>query len=385
MEKVNLPSKGRIYLFLSIKQADIMTKVILKRIEEKVVASERLTEEEALALFEQAELGFLGRLASISRTKINGNKVYFNRNFHLEPTNICIHNCQFCSYRRRVNQEGAWEMNKEAILNEIDRFSDRDITEVHIVGGVHPQRDLEYYADILRSIKQKRPELHIKAFTAVELDFMIRKSKKSFKEGLLILKEAGLGSIPGGGAEIFDEELRKQICPDKTDSKTWLEIHQTAHEIGLSTNVTILYGHLENYHHRIDHMKRIRNLQDKTHGFQVFIPLKYKHMNNALSAIGEVSAIEDLKNYAVSRLYLDNIPHLKAYWPMIGKDMAALSLDFGVDDLDGTIDDTTKIYSMAGANDQNPSFSTDNLLSLIKGAGRQAIERDTLYNTIRAY
>lgn len=385
MEKVNLPSKGRIYLFLPIKQADIMTKVILKRIEEKVVASERLTDEEALALFEQAELGFLGRLASISRTRINGNKVYFNRNFHLEPTNICIHNCQFCSYRRRVNQEGAWEMNKEAILNEIDRFSDRDITEVHIVGGVHPQRDLEYYADILRSIKQKRPELHIKAFTAVELDFMIRKSKKSFKEGLLILKEAGLGSIPGGGAEIFDEELRKQICPDKTDSKTWLEIHQTAHEIGLSTNVTILYGHLENYHHRIDHMKRIRNLQDKTHGFQVFIPLKYKHMNNALSAIGEVSAIEDLKNYAVSRLYLDNIPHLKAYWPMIGKDMAALSLDFGVDDLDGTIDDTTKIYSMAGANDQNPSFSTDNLLSLIKGAGRQAIERDTLYNTIRAY
>lgn len=385
MEKVNLPSKGRIYLFLPIKQADIMTKVILKRIEEKVVASERLTDEEALALFEQAELGFLGRLASISRTRINGNKVYFNRNFHLEPTNICIHNCQFCSYRRRVNQEGAWEMNKEAILNEIDRFSDRDITEVHIVGGVHPQRDLEYYADILRSIKQKRPELHIKAFTAVELDFMIRKSKKSFKEGLLILKEAGLGSIPGGGAEIFDEELRKQICPDKTDSKTWLEIHQTAHEIGLSTNVTILYGHLENYHHRIDHMKRIRNLQDKTHGFQVFIPLKYKHMNNALSAIGEVSAIEDLKNYAVSRLYLDNIPHLKAYWPMIGKDMAALSLDFGVDDLDGTIDDTTKIYSMAGANDQNPSFSTDNLLSLIKAAGRQAIERDTLYNTIRAY
>ncbi|MEA1877144.1 MAG: aminofutalosine synthase MqnE [Bacteroidota bacterium] len=385
MEKVNLPSKGRIYLFLPFKQTGIMTKAILQRIEEKVVASERLTDEEALALFEKAELGFLGRLASISRTKINGNKVYFNRNFHLEPTNICIHNCLFCSYRRRVNQEGAWEMDKEAILNEIDRFKDRDITEVHIVGGVHPQRDLGYYANILRSIKQKRPELHIKAFTAVELDFMIRKSKKSFKEGLLILKEAGLGSIPGGGAEIFDEELRKQICPDKSDSKTWLEIHQTAHEIGLSTNATILYGHLENYHHRIDHMKRIRNLQDKTHGFQVFIPLKYKHMNNALSAIGEVSVIEDLKNYAVSRLYLDNIPHIKAYWPMIGKDMAALSLDFGVDDLDGTIDDTTKIYSMAGANDQNPSFSTDKLLSIIKAAGRQAIERDTLYNTIKAY
>ncbi|MCK5821470.1 MAG: aminofutalosine synthase MqnE [Bacteroidales bacterium] len=357
----------------------------MKRIEEKVVASKRISDDDALALFERAELGFLGRLASISRTKINGNKVYFNRNFHLEPTNICVHNCVFCSYRRRVNQEGAWEMDKAAILKEIDRFTDRNITEVHIVGGVHPQRDLEYYADILRTIKAKRPELHIKAFTAVELDFMIRKNKKSFKEGLLILKEAGLGSIPGGGAEIFDEELRKQLCPDKTDTKTWLEIHQTAHEIGLSTNVTILYGHIESYHHRIDHMKRIRNLQDKTHGFQVFIPLKYKHMNNALSSIGEVSSIEDLKNYAVSRLYLDNIPHLKAYWPMIGKDMAALSLDFGVDDLDGTIDDTTKIYSMAGAKDQNPSFNTNKLVKLIKDAGRQAVERDTLYNTIKAY
>lgn len=385
MEKVNLPSKGRIYLFLPFKKIDIMTEEILKRIEEKVVASKRISDDDALALFERAELGFLGRLASISRTKINGNKVYFNRNFHLEPTNICVHNCVFCSYRRRVNQEGAWEMDKAAILKEIDRFTDRNITEVHIVGGVHPQRDLEYYADILRTIKAKRPELHIKAFTAVELDFMIRKNKKSFKEGLLILKEAGLGSIPGGGAEIFDEELRKQLCPDKTDTKTWLEIHQTAHEIGLSTNVTILYGHIESYHHRIDHMKRIRNLQDKTHGFQVFIPLKYKHMNNALSSIGEVSSIEDLKNYAVSRLYLDNIPHLKAYWPMIGKDMAALSLDFGVDDLDGTIDDTTKIYSMAGAKDQNPSFNTNKLVKLIKDAGRQAVERDTLYNTIKAY
>ncbi len=385
MEKVNLASKGRNYLFLHLKQFDIMPKDKLRLIEEKVIASQRLTEKEALVLFEQAELGFLGRLASITRKRLNGNNVYFNRNFHLEPTNICIHNCQFCSYRRRVNQEGAWEMDKESILKEISKFTDQGLTEVHIVGGVHPQRDLEYYADILSSIKLKRPELHIKAFTAVELDFMIRKSKKSYKEGLLILKDAGLGSIPGGGAEIFDEELRKQICPDKTDSKTWLEIHKIAHEIGLSTNATILYGQLESYQHRIDHMMRLRNLQDQTRGFQVFIPLKYKHLNNALSAIGEVSTIEDLKNYAVSRLYLDNIPHLKAYWPMIGKDMAALSLDFGVDDLDGTIDDTTKIYSMAGAKDQNPSFSTSDIVDLIKSSGRHPIERDTLYNTINAY
>lgn len=385
MEKLNLPSKGRKYLFLQLQLKDNMVKDILKRIEEKVIASERISENEALALFENAELGYLGRLASIVRSRINGDKVYFNRNFHLEPTNICIHNCLFCSYRRRVNQEGAWEMDKESILNEVDRFKDQGLTEIHIVGGVHPQRDLEYYANILKSIKEKRPELHIKAFTAVELDFMISKSKKSFKEGLLILKEAGLGSIPGGGAEIFDEDLRKQICPDKTDTKTWLEIHRTAHEIGLSTNVTMLYGHLETYHHRIDHLSRIRNLQDQTNGFQVFIPLKYKHMNNELSAIGEITSIEDLKNYAVSRIFLDNVPHLKAYWPMIGKDLAALSLEFGVDDLDGTIDDTTKIYSMAGAKDQNPSFKTENLVDMIKAAGRQAIERDTLYNTIKAY
>lgn len=385
MEKVKLPSKGRKYLFLRLQKADSMGKEILRRIEEKVKASQRISDEEALALFESAELGYLGRLANIARARINGNKVYFNRNFHLEPTNICIHNCLFCSYRRRVNEEGAWEMDKESILAEIDRFKEQAVTEVHIVGGVHPQRDLDYYADMLRSIKEQRPQLHIKAFTAVELDFMIRKSKKSIKEGLLLLKEAGLGSIPGGGAEIFDEELRNRICPDKTDTKTWLEIHQTAHEIGLSTNVTILYGHLETYRHRVDHLNRIRKLQDKTNGFQAFIPLKYRHLNNELSAIGEVTAIEDLKNYAVSRIYLDNVPHLKAYWPMIGKDLAGVSLDFGVDDLDGTIDDTTKIYSMAGANDQNPSFDTNSLVDMIKAAGRQAIERDTLYNTIKAY
>lgn len=357
----------------------------LSRIEAKVEQAERITDAEALVLFEQADLAFLGRLANQVRQRLHGDKVYFNRNFHLEPTNICIHNCLFCSYRRRVNQEGAWEMDKEAILAEINRFSNQEVTEVHIVGGVHPQRDLDYYADILRSIKKLRPELHIKAFTAVELDFMIRKSKKTYREGLELLKNAGLGSIPGGGAEIFDEELRAKICPDKTDSKTWLDIHQTAHEVGLPSNVTILYGQLENYSHRIDHMRRIRELQDKTKGFQVFIPLKYKHLNNELSEIGEVSSVEDLKNYAVSRIYLDNVPHLKAYWPMIGKEMAALSLDFGVDDLDGTIDDTTKIYSMAGAKDQNPSFRTENLVELIRSAGRQAIERDTLYNTIKAY
>ncbi len=357
----------------------------LTNLENKINLSERITDEEALYLYKKADLGFLGRLASKRRFALNGDKVYFNRNFHIEPTNICIHNCLFCSYRRRVGEDGAWEMGADEILQEVQKRASNGVTEVHIVGGVHPQRDLEYYANILRKIRKNFPGLHIKAFTAVELDFMISKSKLSFRDGLIYLKEAGLGSIPGGGAEIFDEELRKEICPDKTDSKTWLQIHQIAHEIGIPTNVTMLYGHKETYEHRIDHMRRIRELQDQTHGFQVFIPLKYKHYNNQLSYIGEVSGTEDLKNYAIARLYLDNVPHLKAYWPMIGKDMAAISLDFGVDDLDGTIDDTTKIYSMAGAKDKNPEFNTDQLVSLIKAAKRIPVERDTVYNTIQTY
>lgn len=357
----------------------------LTGIEEKVLSDQRISPGEALLLFEKAELGFLGRLATHQRIRINQDKAYFNRNFHIEPTNICIHNCQFCSYRRRIGEEGAWEMDAAGILQEVKAHYQHGVTEVHIVGGVHPSRDLEYYARIISKIKASYPELHIKAFTAVELDFMIRKSKLSYREGLMRLKEAGLCSIPGGGAEIFDEVLRKQICPDKTDSATWLEIHQTAHEIGIPSNATILYGHLENYQQRIDHMSRLRDLQDQTQGFHVFIPLKYRHEHNELSHIGEVSSVEDLKNYAISRIFLDNIPHLKAYWPMIGRELAAVALDFGVDDLDGTIDDSTKIYSMAGVEDQNPTVSTDQLVQMIRSAGRTPVERDTVFNTIKMY
>ena len=362
-----------------------MSKDTIRKIEEKVRNQERLDPSEGLFLFEEAELGFLGRLASEVKNRINGDKVYFNRNFHIEPTNICIYNCSFCSYKRRVGQADAWEMDEEKMLAEIERFKETGATEVHIVGGVHPKRDLHYYAGLIRAIKRKNPDLQIKAFTAVELDFMIRKAKLNYREGLEILQSAGLDSIPGGGAEIFDETLRKKIWNDKTDSETWLLIHQTAHELGIHSNVTILYGHLETYEHRIDHMDRIRKLQDITGGFQAFIPLKYRHENNALSEIGEVATIEDLRNYAVSRIYLDNVPHLKAYWPMTGKELASVSLDFGVDDLDGTIDDTTKIYSMAGADDQNPVFTTDDLARIIRSAGRIPVERDTLYNTLKTY
>ncbi len=357
----------------------------LKGIENKVDSGERISPEEGLYLFTNGELGFVGMLADKVRKRLNSNNVYFNRNFHIEPTNICIHNCEFCSYRRRINQDGAWEMGADEILAKIESHSGSNATEVHIVGGVHPSRALEYYEELLQKIKTTYPDLHIKAFTAVELDFMIRKSKLSYSEGLKRLKDAGLGSIPGGGAEIFDEELRSRICPDKTDSKTWLDIHAEAHKIGLRSNATILYGHLETFDQRIDHMLRLRNLQDQTKGFQVFIPLKYRSENNRLSDIGEVSTIEDLRNYAVSRVFLDNFPHIKAYWPMIGKETASLSLSFGVDDLDGTIEDSTRIYSMAGAEDQNPSLSTNDLVDLIRKAGRSPVERDTLYNALKIY
>ena len=256
------------------------------------------------------------------------------------------------------------------------------ITEIHIVGGVHPDRDVYFYADLIREIKKILPSVQIKAFTAVEIDAMCRFASLDIREGLILLKEAGLVSLPGGGAEIFDETLRARICPDKTDSEGWLNIHRTAHQLGIPTNSTMLYGLLEDYSHRIDHLNRLRTLQDETGGFNAFIPLKFRHYNNRFSYVAEQTTIEDLKNYAVSRIFLDNIPHLKAYWPMIGKQVAQLSLAFGVDDLDGTIDDTTKIYSMAGSEEQSPAATTGQLVAMITGAGFVPVERDTLYNVI---
>jgi aminodeoxyfutalosine synthase len=238
---------------------------------------------------------------------------------------------------------------------------------------------------MIAEIKKIRPDLHVKAFTAVELEYMIKKAKVSLEEGLKTLKEYGLDSIPGGGAEIFHEEIRKQVCDEKASTNMWLEIHEAAHKQGIPSNATILYGHIENYFHRIDHLSRLRNLQDKTGGFNTFIPLKFRKENNTLSHIGEVSQIEDLRNFAVSRIFLDNFPHIKAYWPMLGKQLAQLSLSFGVDDIDGTIDDSTKIYSMAGATDKNPKMSTEELVNLIKQVNRIPIERDTLYNIIKNY
>ena len=251
--------------------------------------------------------------------------------------------------------------------------------------SVHPKLDLHFFARLLKKIKTHRPDLHIKAFTAVELDYMFRKAKMNESEGLSYLKENGLDSLPGGGAEIFDEAIREKISGDKCNSEQWLRIHETAHGLGIHSNATMLYGHIENYTHRIDHLDRLRKLQDKTSGFNTFIPLKFRNKDNDMSYVKETSVVEDLKNYAVSRIFLDNFNHVKAYWPMIGRNTAKLSQAFGVDDLDGTIDDTTKIYSMAGAEDQNPSLSTAELTSLISQSGRTPAERDTLYNVLHDY
>jgi len=357
----------------------------LKTIAQKVFEGQRITEAEGILLYEKAELGFLGTLANFIREKKHGSKTYFNRNFHIEPTNICIYNCEFCSYKRNFGEEGAWEFTAEEMINMVKEYDEKAITEVHIVGGVHPKRDLHYYGNILQQIKNHRPDLHIKAFTAVELEFMIKKAGYTLEDGLKKLKEYGLDSIPGGGAEIFDKEVREEVCGAKSTTDIWLKIHETAHKIGLPSNATILYGHIESYSHRIDHMNRLRVLQDKTAGFNTYIPLKFRKENNHLSYLDEVSTEEDLRNYAVSRIFLDNIPHLKAYWPMIGKQTTQIALSFGVDDIDGTIDDTTKIYSMAGVEEQTPNMNTESLVRLIKEANRQAIERDTVYNEVKVY
>jgi len=357
----------------------------IKTITEKIINNQRITVEEGIILYEKGELALLGTLANIVRERKHGNKTYFNKNFHIEPTNICIYNCKFCSYVRKIGEEDAWEYSIEQIIDLAKKHKEQQVTEVHIVGGVHPKRDLYYYGKMIQEIKKVLPNIHVKAFTAIELDFMIKKAKLSIKEGLIKLKEYGLNSIPGGGAEIFNQEIRKQVCDEKSSTNLWLDIHKTAHEVGLPSNATILYGHIESYADRIDHMKRLRNLQDQTKGFNTYIPLKFRKANNHLSYIGEVSTIEDLKNYAISRIFLDNFDHIKAYWPMIGKETAQISLSFGVDDIDGTIDDTTKIYSMAGVEDKTPTMTSKELIKLIKDANRTPIERDTLYNVVNEY
>lgn len=358
----------------------------LKDIASKVFNNERITFNEGVLLYKEAELGFLGMLANYIREKKNGNYVYFNHNFHVEPTNICVYSCSFCSYSRLIkNREQGWELSINQIMDIIKKYDNQSVTEVHITGGVVPKQDLEFYTELFKQIKKHRPDLHIKALTPVEFHYIFKKAKLSYEEGLKLMIEAGLDSLPGGGAEIFDKEIRDKIAGGKCTAEEWLSIHEIWHNMSKQSNATMLYGHIESFEHRIDHMNRLRELQDKTKGFNAFIPLKFRNKENEMANIPEVSVVEDLRNYAISRIFLDNFPHIKAYWAMIGRNTAQLSLNFGTDDLDGTIDDTTKIYSMAGAEEQNPKLSTNELVSLIKAVGRTPVERDTLYNVVKEF
>ena len=358
----------------------------LKNIAQKVLNHQRITFNEGVTLYQKGELSYLGVLANYIRQERHGDNTYFNRNFHIEPTNLCVYDCKFCSYSRLIKERSeGWEYTMEDMLNIVKRYDNEPVTEVHIVGGVLPQYDMAFYQQLFSAIKAHRPELHVKALTPVEYHYIFKKAKIDYATGMRLMKESGLESMPGGGAEIFHPEVRDQIAKDKCTGDQWLQIHEEWHKLGMRSNATMLYGHIEEYWHRVDHMEQLRQLQDRTGGFQTFIPLKFRNKDNKMSNVAETSVIEDLRNYAIARIYLDNFDHIKAYWAMISRTTAQLSLNFGVDDIDGTLDDTTKIYSMAGAEEQTPGMSTKELVELIKHVGRHPIERDTLYNVVTDY
>lgn len=373
-------------LSFNILLADKNVPADLRQIAEKVRWAKRISFEDGVLLYEKADLGFLGILANFIREKRHGSKTYFNRNFHIEPTNLCVYDCKFCSYSVLIKERSeGWEYTMQEMLDIVKKYDGQPVTEVHIVGGVLPQYDVAFYSELFKAIHKHRPELHVKALTPVEYHYIFKKARIDYATGMKLMKESGLDSIPGGGAEIFHPEIRLQIAKDKCDGEQWLAIHEEWHKLGMRSNATMLYGHIEKYWHRVDHMERLRTLQDKTGGFQTFIPLKFRNQDNQMSNLPEVSVIEDLRNYAISRIYLDNFDHIKAYWAMISRNTAQLSLNFGVDDIDGTLDDTTRIYSMAGAEEQHPAMTTKELVDLIKDVGRHPVERDTLYNVITDY
>ena len=324
------------------------------------------------------------------RRQISGDRIWYNRNFHIEPSNICTHRCRFCSYRRDdASQPGAWSMALEEIRPYCEAKFEPGMTEIHIVGSVHPAQRFDYYESIVRIVHNfaqeygtaQRP-ITVKAYTAVEIDDMCRFNGLKPEECLVRLQEAGLETMPGGGAEIFAPHIRRQICPDKASGERWLDIHRIAHRLGIPTNCTMLFGHIESREDRVDHLLALRELQAETGGFNAFIPLKFRARDNQLSNLGEVSHEEVLRTFAIARLALDNIPHIKAYWPMLGKDLAVEAMAYGADDMDGTINDSTRIYSLAGAEEQNPTLSISELQNRAATAGWKAVERDSFYRII---
>jgi aminodeoxyfutalosine synthase len=335
-------------------------------------------------LYNSFDMNSLSAKATEIRERINGNLVYYNHNIHLEPSNVCRHRCLFCSYRRNSEQEpGAWSMSLETIKEYCREKFEPGMTEVHVVGSVHPSRDLDYYVSIIRILREELPdEVAIKAYSAVEIDDMSASSGKSILEVLKMLRDAGLSALPGGGAEIFEPGIRQKICADKCDGKRWLDIHKTAHKLGIRSNCTMLFGHIESRMDRIRHMIKLRELQDETGGFDAFIPLLFKVSGNEMSNLSELNIIEILKTFAVSRIVLDNIPHIKSYWPSLGREMCGLTLLYGADDMDGTINDSTRIFSMAGSDEQIPQMTRAELENIAREWGYRAVERDSFYNII---
>jgi aminodeoxyfutalosine synthase len=354
----------------------------LRDIHEKVEAGVRIGDEDALRLFQSNDLYALGTMANRMREKKNGNSAFYNINRHVDYTNVCATTCKFCAFSRFEGEEGAFELTHEQIARQAkEAFEKEQITELHIVGGLHPKYEFEWYEELLRLLKKTVPTVHLKGFTAVEIVYFADKFNMGFGEVLSRLKAAGLDSLPGGGAEIFHPEVRQVICPAKATADQWLEVHRCAHRLGLKSNATILYGHIEKIEHRVDHLRRLRELQDETGGFQAFIPLAFHPDHTIMDQTARPSGMDALKTLAVSRIYLDNFDHIKAYWVALGAKMAQLSLSYGVDDIDGTVMGE-KIYHMAGS-DTPEAMTVLELRKLIQDAGRTPVERDTLYKEMK--
>lgn len=352
----------------------------LQKIKDKVLASQRITDEECLLLYRSNDLIGLGEIANIIRERKNGNRTYYNLNRHLNYSNVCYVECKFCEFGQPKSSPKSYLLSLEEMKKTAEQSAKEGATELHIVGGLHPDYKIDYYENLLAELKKVAPSLHLKAFTAVEIDYFAKVSKLSVEDTLNRLRKAGLDSMPGGGAEIFAEGVRKEICPNKISGQRWLEIHRIAHKRGIKSNATMLYGHIEKDEDRVDHLKKLRDLQDETGGFQTFIPLSFIPFDTPMAHLPEPTGLTDLKQIAVSRIYLDNFDHIKTYWIMSGVKIAQLALSFGADDLDGTVTQE-RIVHMAGAKTPE-KLNVETLQKLIREAGREPVERDTLYNTL---
>lgn len=362
---------------------DSSKNITMENIKEKIYSGERISFEEGLFLFETKDLLTVGELADYVNKKKNDDKVYFNVNRHINPTNICVNRCKFCAFSRDKEDKDSYELTMEEMLKKAGEAYNQGATELHIVGGLHPRWGFDFYVNMVKMLKYAYPSMHIQAFTAVEIDYFSKISEKSLEYVLKTLKDAGLGSLPGGGAEIFHPEIREKICPEKISGDRWLEVMEIAHKVGLKSNATMLYGHIEEYCHRVDHMERLRRLQDRTGGFQAFIPLAFHPENTKIEKKRYTTGFDDLKTLAIGRLYLDNFQHIKAFWIMLTEKVAQISLFFGVNDLDGTVVEE-KITHSAGAKTRE-ALTKEELITMIKEAKKIPVERDTVYNELRVY